>query len=263
MFIAKIEQLLRGESKHKEPNANAGTSLVLHIEDDDAWAELVRLWLSNKGSAVHRVSNRMQMRRFLSQITQIPDCIIMDIELDSTDGLQLCDELKENSRFQKIPLLIFSGRENMQLPGLKHMAVTVIQKRPEAADELMAAVKSVLAQQERTLGVLEVGTLRLDPRGTSPIVFDEDEQLCTLDRGLFSILRCLVEASPAAVADAELRRVSMRREDYRRRHSEDPAPKTVGSYVYELRRHLGRKVARRIVRIHGLGYAYVPPGGDE
>lgn len=259
LFKAKIERLLSKTPERKPRNKDAARPLILHVEDRDDWTELVRAWLKSRGIAVHSVTSRKDMRRFLAGCEQLPDCIVMDVGLPDADGLEICDEIKASPMLQRIPIILLTAQEHMQLAGFRHQALHVVQKtkRKGVGELFLATVDSVLTQQERTLGVLAVGDLKIDPRNRH--VYHGNKLICTPNVQLFRILRCLVERSPLAVPADIIRRASRQRSNYHRRHPRDPKPKTVEVYISTLRGLLGDEVAPRIVCARQGSYAYIPP----
>ena len=233
-----------------------GEALVLHVEDDDEWADLVRGWLAGTGLTLQRVAGRRELLRFLEGRPGIPDCILLDLGLADADGLKVCDELQAHPRWQRIPILILTSREDQRLAGLKHKALNFVAKQSEGAgEELIAALGAIISHDKRSADVLELGDIRLDPRG--PRVYRDGKLICSPDEGAFAVLRLLVERSPNPVSDAGIRAASMRRRDYRRRAPVDPRPHTVEVYVSRIRRLLGDEVGSRIARVHQQGYVYL------
>ena len=72
------------------------------------------------------------------------------------------------------------------------------------------------------------------------------------------MLRLLILRSPDPVLDDELRCACLERPAYRKRARESHS-RTLDNYVSRLRCCLGAEVGGRILRVHGSGYAYLPP----
>lgn len=251
-----VREVLEAAEKARAPQWRSAAARVLHVEDEEEWTQLVATWLSETGWALHHVPSSSSLMRFLRTCVELPDCIVLDLTLPESDGLDLCRALKEDPAFQGIPLVVLSARSGDRLAALEHLALNLVGKDSAAARELPATLRSVVSQQERAAGVLERGDLRLDPRGNR--VFVDRHLVSTLDKTGFSLLRALVENSPDVVSDEELRSITKRRDDYRRRNSADPKPCTMQVYVSSLRNRVGDSLGHRIVRVHGVGYAYMP-----
>lgn len=228
---------------------------VLHVEDIDDWAVLVRLWLDQTGYASHRVGCRAELMRFLRSCRELPDCILLDLSLPDIDGLALCDELKGHPEYQAIPLVVCTARGDDRLAAMKRLAVQVVVKaggtRKPVREELFAAVDATIDQAERTRGVYKKSGLRLDPKGHR--VFAGQRCVAVVDPAKFSMLRLLLERSPSPVPEDELR-LCLPRAGYRRSHPEDPNPNTVAVYVSALRRHVNLVPAIQILHQPGKGY---------
>jgi DNA-binding response OmpR family regulator len=262
LLKAKLDRLVR-EARQAPATAQCSRNgaLVLHAEDDDEWADLVRGWLAGTGFALHRVASRRDLLRFLGSCRKLPACILLDLGLRDADGLGVCDELKADVRWRKIPILLLTNLEGQRLAGLRHRAFNLVSKQSETAgQELVDALRAVLPQEEVCDGVVELGDIRLDPIG--PSVYRNGKLLCTPDEGAFAALRLLMERSPNPVPDAGLRQAFLRRRDCRDHDSSRPQPLTVKVYVSHLRCILGDEVGSRITRSHKLGYQYISPVVD-
>jgi DNA-binding response OmpR family regulator len=238
-----------------------GRALILHVEDDDEWANLVRNWLAGKNFNLHRVAGRIGLLDFLARCARLPDCIVLDLGLGEDDGLRICDELKANPRWQRIPILILTSRSGQRLAGFRHRAVALVAKMSKSAgEELVEALTSIIVQQEKAAGVFELGDLRLDPRG--PHIYHNDKLLCSPAPREFAIMRLLIERSPHPVSEADIRAVSCKPREESRRNPFDPKPNTIQVYISNERRLLGDVVGSRIVHVPTQGYAYIPPSDN-
>lgn len=258
-----VAQILRAAEAARRPAWRSATARVLHVEDTDDWAALVRLWLKQGDYSTHRVSSRLELMRFLRSCRELPDCILLDLSLPDTDGLSICEELKGNPSSSAIPIVVFTARAADRVAAIKHRAVQVVLKpdgtREAAGEEVMAVIASVIDQAERTRGVVRKGALRLDPRAWR--VYSGARRVADLDSAKFSILRLLLERSPKAVTEEELRNC-LPRVGYKRRHPEDPNPKTMAVYVSNLRAQLASEPLIQIISKPGQGYALLPLADD-
>ena len=77
-----------------------------------------------------------------------PDLIILDLMLPNMDGYQVCGLLKKDTRYAKIPIIIFTARaqKSDQDLGLEVGANAYITK-PFEAKELLEKIKSLLGGQ--------------------------------------------------------------------------------------------------------------------
>lgn len=69
---------------------------VLYVEDDDQYAELVWRWVTARGLVMDRVRSRAELLDYLAVCAPPPRCLLLDISLEDSAGLSLCDELKKS-----------------------------------------------------------------------------------------------------------------------------------------------------------------------
>ncbi|MEZ6188887.1 MAG: ATP-binding protein, partial [Planctomycetota bacterium] len=100
------------------PEPVAGQRRLLVIDDDPAFCELVRVWLSDETlpgllrqlaveyaqEAAHGVA--------LARRTQ-PDAVLLDLRLPHSDGREVLHVLKSDVRTQHIPVVVMSAREDV------------------------------------------------------------------------------------------------------------------------------------------------------
>ena len=76
---------------------------ILVVEDNDRNRRLIRILLKARGYEVIETSTGKEAMDYL--VDEIPDLILMDIQLPSTDGLTLTKEIKSNDRTREIPII--------------------------------------------------------------------------------------------------------------------------------------------------------------
>jgi DNA-binding response OmpR family regulator len=239
-----------------ESRAASETVDILHVEDDAEWAALTQVWIENRGWSVAHARTYAQMIGYLNS-RPLPRCLLLDLSLEDADGLDVCGRLKDSPVWQGLPIVILTGRRrtsSCQCLERKALYRVLKDQGPETEAELCAALNAILAQQERSLGLVDADDLRLDPRGGK--VLQSGRPIAALEAGPFAALLAMVRASPAPVPDERLHTIFLSRRPYRRQDPELAVRLTVRNYVYQLRRQLG-SVGVRLVRA-GEGYAYRP-----
>lgn len=229
---------------------------VLHVEDDDVYAELVQRWVAPAGLAVHRARSRDELLNYLSTCARPPRCLLLDLGLEDSLGLSLCDTLKRAPSLQQLPIILFSGADLTSRECMEHGVLHFIRKGADGRHELLAAVTAVIAQHARSQGVVDIDDLRLDPAELQ--VSLAGRPVVKLTPGHFSALLRLVKSAPEVVPDAELYGAFLQRHSYR--HEDDlrlTIRAIVKNYVSRLRFELG-PLGARIERLRGEGYAYRP-----
>ena len=74
-----------------------------------------------------------------------PDLIILDLMLPKLNGYEVCTMLKQDTRYQKIPVVMFSAKsqDKDEKLGLECGANAYV-KKPFRAQELMETIRSLL-----------------------------------------------------------------------------------------------------------------------
>jgi len=100
--------------------------------------------------------------------TQLPDLVVLDLWLPSVDGLDVCKQLKADTRTQHIPIIMLTAKstEADVVTGLELGADDYVTK-PFSPRELVARVRAVLRRAEATeaavpTNVFDRGRLRID-----------------------------------------------------------------------------------------------------
>lgn len=251
IFVPTITQVLELSGKGRLPRG----ADVLHVEDDEQWAALARLWLEERGLIVHHVTGGGELDHYLRYCRRLPRCLLMDLSLEGEDGLALCGRLKASPALQHLPIVVLSGRPMNPLESLKRQAVYHVAKGAGTREELAAVLKSILTQLEHTEGVIDAGDLRLDAREGAILL--AGRLVARLKPGPFSAFAALVPAAPEPVSESALYRSFLSRHAYRQADPELTSRQTVRTYVSQLRRSLGSLLGARIVSTKA-GYRYLP-----
>lgn len=230
---------------------------VLHVEDDDSWGRLVKLWLLERGLTVKRVRTGWEMRLYLSGCRFLPRCLLLDLNLSDGDGLTQCDYVKTSPRLQSLPIVILTARDIPAADVLKHKALYRVEKGRNTEGELPAAILSILTQGERDRGVIDVGDLHLDPHENT--VFLEGKEAARLPHGPFAALSLLARNSPSPVQDHALYTAFLTRHPYHTADHELAVQQVLRNNISTLRRLLGKELGGRIDRAEA-GYYYIPHG---
>lgn len=226
---------------------------VLHVEDDDEYAELVRRWVAARGLVIDRVRSRAELLKYLEE-RGAPRCLLLDMSLNDSAGLNICDEFKKSPALQQTPILLLSGSNLTASECQEHGALQIIRKGVDGERELLAALTAVISQHERSRGVVTCGDLRLEPRNRTARI--EGNAPVLLPSKPFDALLRLVKAAPGMVSDMDLYVEFMARGAYRLDNERKLRIRgVVIIYISRLRRRLG-PAGRRIVRLNNEGFIY-------
>jgi CheY-like chemotaxis protein len=97
---------LAAKSTRKRPR-------IMIVDDDDIMRKLMSKILVAQDYEVEAVSNAFAAIRSLQ--SELPDLILMDVQLPSIDGIQLTRRLKEIEAYAGIPVLMLTGRGERQV----------------------------------------------------------------------------------------------------------------------------------------------------
>lgn len=80
---------------------------ILVVEDNPLNMELIRDILRAYGYRVSEAKNGYECRDWLQE--QMPDLILMDLQLPGIDGLTLTQQIKQDERLKKIPVIALTA----------------------------------------------------------------------------------------------------------------------------------------------------------
>jgi two-component system OmpR family response regulator len=168
---------------------------ILVVDDDREIRALLARFLKKNGYRVDAAANGEEMRAAL--VTSNIDLIVLDRVMPGEDGLNLCRELRKESRVPVI-LLTLLGSDTDRIAGLETGADDYVTK-PFNPQELLARIKAVLRrandlpvksplQRARTLSFAGWTIDRIARELTSP-----DDVLIPLTDGEFDLLVAFAE----------------------------------------------------------------------
>lgn len=85
----------------------ASGARVLIVEDNRQNLELVQFLLEEAGMSVRSAHDARQARADLDR--ELPDLVLMDMQLPGIDGLELVAELRSDPRFRKLPIVALTA----------------------------------------------------------------------------------------------------------------------------------------------------------
>ena len=234
----------------------AGQPHILAVDDDPAIRKLIADYLAENEVRVTTALDGRSMTEVLKRETV--DLVLLDLRLQSEDGMDLMRELRAASM---IPVIILTGRRDDadRIMGLELGADDYLTK-PFNPRELLARVRTVLrrrhaeVRQGRPQGVrayrfdgweLNLGTRRL----VAP-----DGRLVPLGRGEFHLLVALLGAPQRVLSRDQLL-------DLSRLHSDDVFNRSVDVQILRIRRKIEPDPAapRYVRNKRGVGYVFSVP----
>jgi len=241
---------------NSEPAAGVALPHIVAVDDDATMRELISEYLGQNELRVTAVADGGAMRSVIEQ--DVVDLVVLDLRLQSEDGMALARKLRDES---SIPIIMLTGRaeEADRVMGLELGADDYLTK-PFSPRELLARIRTVLrrrraeVRQGRPDGIrayrfdgweLNLNTRRLMATNGRPIA---------LSNGEFSLLVVLLGAPQRVLSRDQLL-------DLSRLHNDEVFNRSVDVQIMRLRRKIetdpGKPHYIRTER--GVGYSFGVP----
>lgn len=221
---------------------------LLIIEDEEDIQELIKVNLSGEGySCLCADSGEEGLNKAVSDL---PELILLDLMLPGMDGLDVCRQLKQNSRTQHIPIIMLTakGEESDIVTGLELGAADYMTK-PFSPKVLIARVRAVMrrVQGPTTSGQapLRIRELTIDP-GRHEVTYNSKPIPLTATE--FQVLHLLAR-KPGWVFTRQQIVDNVKGEDYA------VTERAVDVQIVGLRKKLG-DAAEYIDTVRGVGYRF-------
>jgi DNA-binding response OmpR family regulator len=229
---------------------------VLAVDDDPQIRQLIADYLGQNDMRVTAVADGRAMHAVLAE--HVVDLIVLDLRLQSEDGMALARRLRDESA---IPIIMLTGRrdEADRVMGLELGADDYLTK-PFSPRELLARIRTVLrrrraeVRQGRPDGVrayrFDGWELNLNTRRLSA----KDGRRVPLSNGEFSLLVVFLGASQRVLSRDQLL-------DLSRLHNDEVYSRSIDVQIMRLRRKLEKDPARpKYLRTErGAGYLFGVP----
>ncbi len=209
---------------------------LLLVEDDRHLCGLLERLLTGEGYAVSTARDGQEgLHRGLVGDW---DVLVVDRSLPAIEGLDLVARLR--ARGVSAPVLMLTARDTVadRVEGLDAGAEDYLGK-PFEVEELLARLRALLRPRGRNPAKLPVGRGELRVTEARVVIDDTEVDLSRREAELLAVLA----RSP--------RRIFTRDELLDLVFEEAATPGAVDTYVYYLRRKLGRPV---VETVHGIGY---------
>jgi DNA-binding response OmpR family regulator len=219
--------------------------LIAVVDDEPDILELVSLHLKKAGFSVRVFPDAGQFHKSLTG--SVPDLVVLDLMLPDADGLDVCKDLKADTRTAHVPVVMLTarGEEFDRVLGLEIGADDYVTK-PFSPKELVARVKAVLRRHDKrsTAEIVEIAAgIVMDMNRYEVTVNGRKTDLTTTEFKLLGIL-------------AERRGWVFSRDEILSRlwgGEKSVLDRTVDVHVTNLRKKLG-KAGRLIENMRGVGY---------
>lgn len=124
------------------------TPHILIVEDDTFMSGLLARKFSSENFKISTAPSVQQAREILDK--EKIELIILDVILPGTDGITFLKEIKGNSKFSSIPVVIASnlGQPEEIETGLKEGAVDYIVKANASPGDIVEKIKTILEENK-------------------------------------------------------------------------------------------------------------------
>ncbi len=140
------------------------TQKVLVVDDERLIVDSVKYGLQKEGYSIVVAYDGEQAIALAQQ--EMPDLVLLDVQLPKKDGWAVCRAIRESSR---VPIIMLTarGEETDKVLGLELGADDYLVK-PFSLRELLARVRAALRRAteyaEPTLQAVTIGDVKLDPK---------------------------------------------------------------------------------------------------
>ena len=154
-----------------------GKRNILVVDDEAQITRVLKTSLSAQGYGIRTASDGMQA--LLEMKTWPPDLIITDLRMPNMDGLELCRQVRSESR---VPIIVLSvkGEEAIKVEALDAGADDYVTK-PFSINELLARVRVALrrthVEEQPETRIIDVGDFHIDISGRRVEVRDQEVRL--------------------------------------------------------------------------------------
>lgn len=236
---------------HRSPGYGVAMAQLLLVEDDPTIRRSLIRALSERGHAVASVGTAAEALRAV--VADRPDLVILDLGLPDIDGYEA---LRMIRAVRPVPVVVATALDDeQQIIKVLDAGADDYVVKPFSPGHLDARIRAVLrrAAAEAAAGsaTLEVGGLRLDPRGRLAWL---DGAALDLSPREFDLLHHLASRSGEVVTKRDLL-THVWRQPY------GGADKTVDVHLSWLRRKLGETASepRYLYTVRGVGVRLAPP----
>ena len=155
-----------------------GKRNILVVDDEAQITRVLKTTLSAQGYAIRTAADGMQA--LLEMKTWAPDLIITDLRMPNMDGLELCRQVRSQSR-TPIVVLSVKGEETIKVEALDAGADELRVTKPFSVKELLARVRAALRRtytdEQSDTPVIDAGDFHIDIPGRRVEVRNQEVHL--------------------------------------------------------------------------------------
>ena len=119
------------------------TPLVIVAEDDIDARRVIAGYLKTLSVRVIEVDDGVTALEHIDK--EVPELLILDLNLPSMSGFELCERVRERDATAKVPVLVVTGRNSLEDHArAREVGVTKYISKPFKKKEFVEAVKTLL-----------------------------------------------------------------------------------------------------------------------
>jgi two-component system, OmpR family, alkaline phosphatase synthesis response regulator PhoP len=221
------------------------------VEDEVSILEMVRLNLELEGYQVQTYSDG-KIALDAIQADHFFDLLILDIMLPSLNGLDICKEVRKNS---KVPILILSakGTTTDRIHGLKLGANDYLPK-PFDLEELLLRVQNLIGtkiEAEPAIDTIEIGNKQID-FSTFLVIDKQNNESTSLSKKEIELLKLFIEKEGKVVSRDEILDRVWGKDAF-------PTSRTIDNFILNFRKLFEKdpKNPQHFLSIRGVGYRFL------
>jgi two-component system sensor histidine kinase/response regulator len=133
--------------------------VVLVVDDEPANFDVIEILLFKEGYELHHQDNGADAIASLNTIN--PDLILLDVMMPDMDGIEVCQQIKNNRQWQHIPIIIVTALSDKEdLARCLDAGADDFISKPINSNELRARVRSMLRIKSQYDHIQETMLLR-------------------------------------------------------------------------------------------------------
>lgn len=221
---------------------------ILLVDDEPDILEIVRFNLDKEGYQIEMASNGLEALKVAKKF--LPHLIILDIMMPNLDGIETCELMRQDDRFQETIVMFLTARgEDYSYVAAFDAGADDYVTKPVKPKVLVSKVKGLLRRlkkKEATSSLLEFETLKID-REAYKVSFEGKD--LSMPRKEFELLY-LLASKPGKVFKRE------KIMDYVWGSEVVVGDRTIDVHIRKLREKIGDHFFKTV---KGVGYKFVHP----
>ncbi len=122
---------------------------VMVVDDSVTVRKVTSRLLERQNMEVVLAKDGMEAMQLLQSMEQLPDIMLLDIEMPRMDGFEVASQLKSSSRMRSMPIIMITSRTgNKHRQRAKKLGVSRFLGKPYQEMQLLKTIDDVLASEE-------------------------------------------------------------------------------------------------------------------